>query len=507
MPIEIPRRGRSDTEFAFEGQPLASPIRTDTLWLDTLVTQNEFASWCEDHDPVYRGDLPPGHFLAGHFNHPFDRPDGIGENEDQLHGDTHPSTPEPDTRPVTPEPASLATRSLERFSSPMTPLPASRSVSPTLTDVANGWPPTFYTYTRADHKRFLRYRAERKAEAAAQAEKAKASKRAKAAELARKCRARVPAHPTRQSARLLHSDGPKCTGIINVEAAAAIGHVVHTVDPDAITPIVNPKDLVIGIIAGPPKGDSRWWVQVNKHAEQAMSRLYRNGQFDNLGREESHVRFGIGYGGPGAYPHHIYCVNTTNQDFRFLQNSNALRAMSAYQNHLYRQIAPRAYAKLKHQIGVLKARTTLHPAFPGIFTTSEIAFADGPQHSRRNREIQYDTLEAVTICGDYEWNERGRIIFWDHDRSVPLRPSTTLLFPAGAMHFSFVGVAAHEKVCLFRQFFHASILRWLEKDGRSDTQFELMTSEEDLAAFKAVRVTRPVSTIQLYSKIGEIYVV
>ncbi|KAJ7735254.1 hypothetical protein DFH07DRAFT_967255 [Mycena maculata] len=499
MPLLSPRRGRSSTEFTFDTYSLASPICTDTLLLNTLAMQNQFACWREDHDPVYCGDvrtsallitriltstsrqLPPGHLLAGHFYHPFDHPDGIGENEDQLEvgGDTRPSTPEPapltdeaDTRPVTPKPAS---RSSERFSSPVTPLPVSRSVSPTLTDVANGWAPTLFTYTRADRRRFLKYRAQREEEAAAKAE------------AARKRRAQLRGHPTRQSARLLRSDGPRCAGIVNVEAASAVGHLVHAVDPDALTPLVDLEDHVFG-------------------AEQAMSRVYRNGQFDNLGREESRVRFGIGYGAPGAYPHHIYRMSATVEDWRFLQDCYALRALSAYQNHLYRLIAPCAYAHLEHQIALLRTRTTLHPVFPGIFTTSEIAFADGPQHSRRNREIQYDTLEAVTVCGDYEWHEHGRIVFWDHDKSVALRPGTTLLFPAGAMRFSFVGVAAHEKICLFRQFCHASVLRWLEKDGLSDTQFELTTSEEELVAFKATRVMRPASAVQMYSKIGEIYV-
>jgi hypothetical protein len=52
----------------------------------------------------------------------------------------------------------------------------------------------------------------------------------------------------------------------------------------------------MGVIAGPPKNELQWWEHVIKHAEQSMSRLYRNGEFTNLGYEEACVRFGISFG-------------------------------------------------------------------------------------------------------------------------------------------------------------------------------------------------------------------
>jgi hypothetical protein len=52
----------------------------------------------------------------------------------------------------------------------------------------------------------------------------------------------------------------------------------------------------MGVIAGGPKGNHELWIQVNKWLLGAMVRLYRNGDFSDLGEGESRVHFGIGYG-------------------------------------------------------------------------------------------------------------------------------------------------------------------------------------------------------------------
>ncbi|KAJ7492942.1 hypothetical protein B0H11DRAFT_2228265 [Mycena galericulata] len=505
------RRGRSNAEFVFASQVPGLPIRSAGRWFDYLNVQNDFDIWRKKNDPVYRGDVPPGAACAGYIGHLLDpcaNQFSDSEEEDELTSTQAPLTRSSSliaTRPTTPEagPSSPA----ERFSSPLTPVPPSRDVSPTLTDVANGWPPRLVTYSKPDRKRFLTERKARDAKAAAAnakaaAEKAKAAaqRRIKKDAVVSKRLARGGTSPSRRSARLRNNNGAKCAGIWDIEQAALMGHVVHDIDPDAMTPIINNKDYVIGVIAGPPKGESPLWVQVIKEATQAMTRLNRNGNFANLGYEESRVRFGVGFGSRARH--------ATFADLAFIKNSDAFKIISAYQNHLVRQIAPKAYADLQNKISMLKGGYThLSPAFPdSVFTTSEIAFGDGPQHSRKNPDAKYDTMEALTICGAYEWRTRGRIVFWDDDASIPLRPGTTLMFPAGTKRFSFVGVNPDETFCIFRQFCHAGVIRWFEKGCRSNADFEAQESEEKLAAFNAQRRRRAHTSIKSYSKINEVYV-
>ncbi|KAJ7441681.1 hypothetical protein B0H11DRAFT_1749644, partial [Mycena galericulata] len=171
--------------------------------------------------------------------------------------------------------------------------------------------------------------------------------------------------------------------------------------------------------------------------------------------------------------------------------------------------APKAYADLEHKMSLLKAQTGMCPAFPdSVFTTSEIAFGDGPQLSRKNRDAQFDTMEAITVGGDYAWEQgRAMIIFWDDYVAIPLRPGTTVLYPTGTKRFSFTGVAAHEKFYIFRQFCHAGVLRWIDKGFQSDEDFATALSEEGYIDFQTGRQRRGQTGIHKYTKINDIYVV
>ncbi|KAJ7493143.1 hypothetical protein B0H11DRAFT_1911570 [Mycena galericulata] len=517
------RRGRSARLFTFGRQPLAAPIQSllPYPWEDALVVQNVVVMWREDFDPVYRGDVHPDESCAQNLaRHPWDIPDG---EEDQFSDipefvdtrpttpelvDTRPTTPElSDTRPTTPEladtrpttPEFVDTRfttpepagPLEFASSPLTP---SGEVSPTLTEVANGWRPNFKTYSRRDRKRFLAERAERETkEAHAKAEakaKAAANKREKELALA----ARRQLRPTRRSARLRrYRDNPADPEVWTMDKLVQNGHVIYPVDPEATTPLIDEKGYVMALIAGPPKGEKLSWVHLMQHADKAMGRVYRNTVFPNLGREESRVRFGIGFGEIGAEPHQINVKSCHLEDVAYIQASAAFQKLSAYQNHVFCQIAPKAYADLEHKMSLLKAQTGMCPAFPdSVFTTSEIAFGDGPQLSRKNRDAQFDTMEAITVGGDYAWEQgRAMIIFWDDYVAIPLRPGTTVLYPTGTK----------------RQFCHAGVLRWIDKGFQSDEDFATALSEEGYIDFQTGRQRRGQTGIHKYTKINDIYVV
>ncbi|KAJ7784908.1 hypothetical protein DFH07DRAFT_726243 [Mycena maculata] len=158
-------------------------------------------------------------------------------------------------------------------------------------------------------------------------------------------------------------------------------------------------------------------------------------------------------------------------------------------------------------MNVITDLTRLCPPFKNsVFTTCEISFVDGPQYSSKNREAQFDIREALTICGNYAWQQKhGRIVFWDDDKSIPLRPGTTVLFPSGTKRFSFIGVEPGESICIFRQYCHAGVLRFFARGCQSDAQFEAAMSEEDLAAYKITREDRPLASMKLYSKMDDIF--
>ncbi|KAJ7477124.1 hypothetical protein B0H11DRAFT_1726692 [Mycena galericulata] len=171
------------------------------------------------------------------------------------------------------------------------------------------------------------------------------------------------------------------------------------------------------------------------------------------------------------------------------------------------QVAPRLCAGIAIELSKLKDKTNLEPAFKdSIFTTSEVVTCAGLNFSRRNYEAAFYALEVLTICGTYNFKERGHLIFWEDDAIIPLRPGTTVAFPGGTKRYLFVDVAHNEKRYIFRQFCHAGILRWVEKGFRSDVEFEATASHAEMAAWNARRAARGEKSIKLYGKLKDIIV-
>ncbi|KAJ7825683.1 hypothetical protein B0H13DRAFT_1657876, partial [Mycena leptocephala] len=147
------------------------------------------------------------------------------------------------------------------------------------------------------------------------------------------------------------------------------------------------------------------------------------------------------------------------------------------------------------------------PAFQNsVFTTSEISFGDAPSPVRKNTQAAFDTLEAVTVVGNWDHKTGGGILFPEDESVVQLKPGATVLYPSGTKRFSWVAIAPHEKRYFFRQFCHAGVLRWIEKGGRSDTEFEDLASAPEIAAWNAQRAKRGLTSVKKFSKLGDIFV-
>ncbi|KAJ7205392.1 hypothetical protein C8J57DRAFT_1405486 [Mycena rebaudengoi] len=133
-----------------------------------------------------------------------------------------------------------------------------------------------------------------------------------------------------------------------------------------------------------------------------------------------------------------------------------------------------------------------------------------PTDPEKRWEVRFDTFEVITVLGRYDHKRRGHMILWDDDSIFPLVPGTTILIPTGTKRVSFLPVAGNEKQFLFRQYFHSSVLRWVEKGGYSDSSAdrEAATSEEaaaGLAAWEAGRSWRAQTSQKLFSKLSDAY--
>ncbi|KAJ7082830.1 hypothetical protein C8R43DRAFT_886434, partial [Mycena crocata] len=142
-----------------------------------------------------------------------------------------------------------------------------------------------------------------------------------------------------------------------------------------------------------------------------------------------------------------------------------------------------------------------------VFTTLEIDFRDAPALATKTRDSAFGTFEAITSVGFYDHEGGGHIEFWDDQISVELAPGATIIFPAGSKRFSFLPVGRREKRYLVRQFCNAGVLRWLDKGGRNDGEFDRSASVQQKEAWEAKRAARGEKYAKLYSKLDEVFVV
>ncbi|KAJ7083933.1 hypothetical protein B0H15DRAFT_784575, partial [Mycena belliarum] len=156
---------------------------------------------------------------------------------------------------------------------------------------------------------------------------------------------------------------------------------------------------------------------------------------------------------------------------------------------------------------LLDADDKVSTPFPdSVFTTCKISFCDAPSVAEKNEDAACETMEAVTIIGNYDHTKRGQFVSWEDGKIVQVRSGSTVLFPAGTKRYSFLAVAPNETRYLFRQYCNAGVLRWIEKGGRSDQEWEDSVPPEELATLKEMRAALGAASIKSFSKISDIFV-
>ncbi|KAJ7123798.1 hypothetical protein C8R43DRAFT_1135849 [Mycena crocata] len=499
------RRGRSDTGVHFATVAPGSPIRSQNPYsfADALAHQNELITERENSDPEYCGDVALGCSCIPAPKPQFPTDMDSSDSEESLVPTVRHPSPELDAPILRREDSLVPT---VRHSSPELDELNSDSealAAPSKSVIKATRPTRLVTYLKRDR---LRHGSNGEVRAQQEAAKAAAKVSAKAKADAKRLRRRS-AVPTRRSMRMHRARVSDLTnhGAWSAETALLAGHVLHTLH-ELPRPLVDKKNFIMGVISAGPKGGEVSWNGIITDAARDLARAYRRGTFADFGEKESVISLGIGFEDwPG--PHNLRFVGPNADEMRNLQQSPALAAISDYHNHLYRQFAPVSHSAVARSMDSLLSRKIAKPAFSNsVFTTSQVRFCDVPSLSQKTFDSNFLTMEAITSVGTYA-KARGHIIFFDDEGTVEFPPGSTALFPAGTKRFSFAPVAAHETRYLFRQFCHASVLRWLEKDGQGDTEFEHWASADQISVWEAKRASRGLTAIKNFSKLNDIYVI
>ncbi|KAJ7088010.1 hypothetical protein B0H15DRAFT_801071 [Mycena belliarum] len=285
-------------------------------------------------------------------------------------------------------------------------------------------------------------------------------------------------------------------------------NTVYDFDRANIHPLVDKHDFVMAAIASFPKGEEAWWTEVGMIIERRLTRFHQKGDFADLFGLETTLRFGITFTTDHEAPYQIKHSASNTHQLSVLTSCEAFKAYSCYQNHLYRQLAPQGFARSAAKVAELVTRGIAFPAFESsVFTTCEISFCDLPSITRRNEDAAYDTMELISVFGDYDHTKRGQLIFWDEGCMLEVVPGATIAIAGGSLRYSFVDVALHETRMIFRQFCDARVLRWVEKDGRSDAEWEDFLGPKKLGEWQENRDASGAAGLKSFSKLRDIEVV
>ncbi|KAK6980527.1 hypothetical protein R3P38DRAFT_3235635 [Favolaschia claudopus] len=300
-------------------------------------------------------------------------------------------------------------------------------------------------------------------------------------------------------------------GVVRAEVLLHAGFLAHHVGsgggPRAL---VDRNAVVTGVVSGGPIKYA--WKVVHNHIYTDLRRLLRNGEFWRLGAGESRVRGGLTSGYPHDQtqgPAFIPLAGVNAIELSHIQQSEAFQLLAGFQTHtaadLMQQFFPDCSAVASHQVAeLLRLRPDLSTPFPDCpFTTYEINFTDAPMLSRKNRRATFYLMQAITAVGKYNDLEGGELILDEDDACIRFSAGMTTVLPA-TTEYRFAAVGKDEDRYLFRQYFCAGALRWAEKGGRTDEQFEKDASEEEKQAWEDTRVNRGMDTYRLFSQFHEI---
>ncbi|KAJ7812692.1 hypothetical protein B0H13DRAFT_1926026 [Mycena leptocephala] len=379
-----------------DGQTTTIPS-TGRPWAPPFVLkglyQNQFAILLEDTDPFYRGDVTDQHWVG---------PSDDGESEiDQLSSSSDRSDPDTDMRSSSPT-----------FAIPApTQLPALQPSQ----DVP-----------KPQQKRAKAWAAAMEAEAAA--ERLPLRKKAQARILAlRLARSKDPERRSRRTRRGRRGDNTD-HGVFLLEQLLRAG----TNSTLSTENLVHSSTATCrdGHRCWRSKGNTEWWITSLSGSSAIWPDCTETA------------------------PRNIGNFIANLHEISNIEISEAFIAMSAYQNHLYQQIAPISFASVSSKIDDLVRREIAFPAFKNsIFTTTEISFGDAPAPIHKNTEVPSTRLRRSLSSEPGTMRE-----WWDtlpEDESViQLKPGATVLFPAGQK--GLLLLRSH----LTKEVFFPSILSW-----------------------------------------------
>ncbi|KAF7294446.1 hypothetical protein MKEN_01437100 [Mycena kentingensis (nom. inval.)] len=283
------------------------------------------------------------------------------------------------------------------------------------------------------------------------------------------------------------------------------------------TLVLDRRDVVTAAVVQAPSGDGGAWRHVNLEIAQLLDTLRQDAAF-RFGRP---LRWGMDYQAPGwrvdPYPKRVGAPVGPPKVPRYnLANNGVLRKIIAFQNDVVEQFFPELHSALAVRMELLKTKNGYRGAYSNsVFSTCEVRYLD-PRESeemleRKEWQVPFADPFVVTVVGNWDPRRGGHLMLHDDGTMMPLRPGATFVVPAGTKRYGFVPVGEGEHQYMVCQFFHGSVLRWMEKGGMSDPRLDTLALRMDPAAlrkwkaYEKIQARRRVLAKRIFSTISDVY--
>ncbi|KAJ7484573.1 hypothetical protein FB451DRAFT_1393107 [Mycena latifolia] len=111
---------------------------------------------------------------------------------------------------------------------------------------------------------------------------------------------------------------------------------------------------------------------------------------------------------------------------------------------------------------------------------------------------------SITALGDFDPDRGGHLILWELRLVIRFPPGSTILIPSALIHHSNTPVHRHEHHSSFTQYTAGGLFRWIRNGFKTDEDFQVSASKEELQTRQADNLTRWDEGVQMFSAIDDL---
>ncbi|KAL1700431.1 hypothetical protein EV121DRAFT_295222 [Schizophyllum commune] len=292
-------------------------------------------------------------------------------------------------------------------------------------------------------------------------------------------------------------------------------------DPDAPpgTPPPPPEDVVVGVLAGPPKdgersgrGDQPTFEDAHKTLASAIEEQRTLNKFAKDACVHRRGRFGaqaegISHGGGQLKPARLKHSPAMSLALFYLISLPAMLRIAHHGSTLFANWAPAIHEYYATTLAALLSNDpSLFVNFPrSVWCCITINF--GPKTVTYPHR-DYGNLPfgwcAITALGNYDPDVGGHLVLWDCKMVIRFPPGSTILIPSAIIKHSNTRVGKHERRYSVTQYTAGAIFRWVEHGCQLDEKYYASLSKEEKAADRKTAAGRWKRGRAMFSKLRDI---